>query len=210
VLLPPSRSLHRLNPLPPSEPAPPYSAAELISLRSWASSQSTPARRTNASVLLACGVGAGLSASEIGNLRVQNIVIDNAGVKVIVDGRRQREVPVLGEWEEPLRCRVDELAGNRFAFRENHTQFYPNIVSNFVNRSRVVGVRPQTQRMRTTWIIRHLAAGTHVVAFMDAAGVDSLEALTRYVRFVPRLDRREERKQLRNPRPSCPSSMFEL
>jgi len=38
--------------------------------------------------------------------------------------------------------------------------------------------------MRSTWITTQLSAGTHVRTLVAAAGVDSLEAFTRYLGFV--------------------------
>jgi len=174
----------RLKALPPSDPSAPYSAEELVSLRSWASGQSTASRRANASVLLAIGAGAGLSAFEIGELRVADIQVDELGVLVNVTGSRARSVPVLREWEDALIDRVASMDPEKYAFRENHTTFYPNLVSNFVDRGHPTRVRLTTQRLRATWIVRHLVAGTPVVALMDAAGVESLEAFTRYTAFV--------------------------
>lgn len=188
----------RLGPLPPSDPAAPYSARERRSLSSWASTQSTAARRANAEVLIAAGAGAGLSAAEIGDLRVRDIEVDDRGVVLVIGGERPRRVPVLREWEQPLINRTKALAPERFAFRENHTVFYPNLISNFVDRSKVVGVRPQSQRLRSTWIVHHLNAATPVAALMRAAGVESLEALTRYVRFVREIPPDAERGFLRD------------
>jgi len=174
----------RLEALPPSDPSAPYSAEELVSLRSWASGQSTSGRRANAAVLLALGAGAGLSASEIGELRVADIQVDDLGALVNVTGSRARSVPVLREWEAALIERVASMDPGRYAFRENHTTFYPNLVSNFVDRGHPTRVRLTTQRLRATWIVHHLDAGTPVVALMEGAGVESLEALTRYTRFA--------------------------
>lgn len=174
----------RLEALPPSDPSAPYSADELVSLRSWASGQSTAARRANAGVLLALGAGAGLSASEIGELRVADIQVDELGVLVNVAGSRARSVPVLREWEDALIERAASIDPRKYAFRENHTTFYPNLVSNFVDRGHPTRLRLTTQRLRATWIVYHLEAGTPVVALMEAAGVWSLEAFTRYAPFV--------------------------
>jgi len=91
---------------------------------------------------------------------------------------------VLREWEDALIDRVASMDPEKYAFRENHTTFYPNLVSNFVDRGHPTRVRLTTQRLRATWIVRHLVAGTPVVALMDAAGVESLEAFTRYTAFV--------------------------
>lgn len=199
TLLDPALVQRRLSPLPPSEPTAPYSRSELIALRSWAGTQSTEARRANAEVLLSLGAGAGLSAIEIGELRVGDILTDGLGVQLQVRGDRPRTVPVLREWEESLIERCANLAPERYAFRENHSAFYPNLVTNFVDRSRVVGVRPQSQRLRSTWIVRHLAAATPVALLLRTAGVESLEALTRYLRFVPESEVLEDRARLRDP-----------
>ena len=174
----------RLKALPPSDPSAPYSAEELVSLRSWAGGQSTAGRRANAAVLLALGAGAGLSASEIGELRVADIQVDELGVLVDVKGNRARSVPVLHEWEGALVERVASMDPEKYAFRENHTTFYPNLISNFVDRGHPARVRLTTQRLRATWIVHHLEAGTPVMALMEGAGVESLEAFTRYVRFT--------------------------
>jgi hypothetical protein len=186
----------RLAPMASSDPVEPYTVKEQISLRSWANGQSTPARRANARVLVGACLGAGLSASEVGSLRVRDIEVDEVGVVLAITGERARRVPVLEEWAAYLAGRVTQLSQESFAFRENHTAFYPNLVSNFVARSSRVGVRPQTQRMRATWIVRHLAEGTPVVLLMGAGGVDSLEALTRYVRFVPSVEWDAARRML--------------
>jgi integrase len=199
ALLPRSATPRRLKPLPPADPARPYSDKELVSLRNWADGQSTPARRANANILMSAGAGAGLTASEIGELRTSDVEMDSEGVLLLVRGDRSRVVPVLAEWDGPFSSRVAQLTPGSYLFRENHTEFYPNLVSNFVARSGRVGVKPQTQRLRATWIVRHLTAGTPVAPLMEAAGVDSLEAFTRYVRFVERGDAALERKAMIRP-----------
>ena len=196
VLLP-GLTQRRLAPLPPSDPTRPYKPKEEVTLRSWAAAQSTPARRANAQVLLALGFGAGLSASELGNVHTADLLIDPDGVVVHVAGEREREVPVLRTWEPALIARARLLAPDRFVFRENHTAFYPNLVSNFVNRSHAGAVRPQTQRMRTTWILYHLETGTPIVPFLNAAGIDSLQGLSRYLKFLPSVPPDVARSRLR-------------
>jgi hypothetical protein len=57
-------------------------------------------------------------------------------------------------------------------------------------------VMPQSQRMRSTWITQHLSAGTNVRVLVRAAGVESLEAFTRYLRFVHEPAALEARAQL--------------
>lgn len=43
---------------------------------------------------------------------------------------------------------------------------------------------PVPQRMRATWLVRHLDAGVRVDALLKAAGLDSLSVLDRYLPSV--------------------------
>ena len=74
-----------------------------------------------------------------------------------------------------------------FAFRPNHRPT-TRPWCRFVDRTYVVGLRPQTQRVHSTWITRQPAAETPVMPMLRVAGVDSLEALTRYLGLIPELD----------------------
>lgn len=184
LLLEPQNARRRLVPLASGKPSRPYSPEEQAALRSWARSETTAARRLNAEVLLSLGLGAGLSAIEIGNLRVADVIVDEIGVMVRVSQERVRTVPVLREWESALRNRRRDFAADCYVFREGRSMVYDNMISNFVGRSRNRDVLPQTQRLRATWIVHHLDASTPLAALVDAAGVESLEALTRYLGFV--------------------------
>lgn len=184
LFLEPRSAPRRLAPLSASKPSKPYSAVEQAILRSWSESESTAARRQNAQVLLALGFGAGLSTIEIGELRGSGLVVDDLGVLVSVSRGRVRTVPVLRSWEPALRERKRHLADDRYVFREGRSMVYDNMVSNFVSRSRSRDLLPQAQRLRATWIVHHLDAGTPLAAVLEAAGIESLEALTRYLKFV--------------------------
>jgi integrase len=184
AVLDPALVPRRLTPMRAADPSRPYLEREVIALQAWANSQSTEARRDNANVLLALGLGAGLSASEIGNLNVRDLCAHDAGVDVEILGPRARQVPVLDYWTGVLRERIAQLPGDRFAFREGHTSNYDNLISNFVSRSRSEGVLPQTQRMRATWVVHHLQNGVPLAQLLRASGVESLDALNRYMRFV--------------------------
>jgi len=125
VLLDRSSVPRRLAPLPPSDPAKPYTSKELVSLRSWASGQSTPGRRANAAVLMGAGAGAGLSASEISGLHVGDIEVDADGVLLHVREGRVRSVPVLDEWCDGLRDRAEQLPSDAFATGNSRICQYP-------------------------------------------------------------------------------------
>lgn len=197
ALLDPESVLVRLTPLPASDPVRPYSAAELEALRSWAAGQSTPTRRRDAATLLALGAGAGLAVEDMAELTAGMVLIDDVGVLVAVPGRRARLIPVLGEWEQPLVEAASSIRPECPLFREHRTTTNKNFVSNFVKNSSGVDIKPSVQRLRATWMVLHLAAGTPIVPLMHAAGVRSLEAFGRYVRFIPDVDPTEVREALR-------------
>lgn len=168
--------------LPAANPSKPYKEREIAAMLSWANSQRTPKRRASARNLLALGLGAGLSTSEIANLRNGDVTARDAETTVRVTGARAREVVMLRVWADELT--LDDLAdAERYVFRPDRHTSWRNVVSNFVGRL-PDDARPQPQRLRATWIVGHLSRGVNVSVLMRAAGVDSLEALTRYVQFV--------------------------
>lgn len=189
LLLSPQQRTGRLAPLPPPDPSRPYSASDVTALRSWAIGQSTQYMVVNCHVLLALGFGAGLSAAEITAACASDVVIDSEGVLVSVRGSRARLVPVLAEWEQPLIEVADAaIQSELYVFRPRRESTHKNLITNFIDKTNQGRVRVSTQRMRATWIVTHLSAGSPVKPLIAAAGVDSLEALTRYLRFVPDSD----------------------
>ncbi|MFK4729517.1 hypothetical protein ROT00_07510 [Agromyces mediolanus] len=186
ALLPAVRQ--RLAPLPPAEPSAPYTTAQLTSFRSWAAGQPTAAARQSAATLISLGAGAGLAARELAAVLPEDVIEDDEGVLVQVRGERERTVPLLQSWEELLLETRSQALSGRPLFRPTHGKFYPNIVTNFVARSDGIGLKPQSPRLRATWLVTLLTAGTPPQALLDAAGVASLEALTRFLAYVPATD----------------------
>ncbi|MCD2498502.1 hypothetical protein [Microbacterium nymphoidis] len=180
--------------LPPARPLRPYSDIEIASLRSWAGAQSTAERQRNAAVLLALGLGVGLSAAEIAETRARHVQIID-GVCIAVPGERARVVWAQNEWSGVLVEAMEPLQPDDYLFRSRRTSSWPNVITNFVGSS-TQELRPQTQRMRATWIVTHLKAGTKVSILLRAAGVDSLEAFTRYTVFLPEPTPEEAREAL--------------
>jgi hypothetical protein len=191
----------RLPPMPASDPSEPYDRKQLVSVISWARGQSTADRRTNAHLLVALGLGAGLSAQEIIELRMSDIRRVGHDVDITIRSGRDRTVPMLHEFADIM----PELAAaepNTFAFRPGRRLAYVNAISNFVARSRVATIHPQTQRMRATWIVRHLDAGTPLLVLTRAAGLESLDALARFERFVAEIPSDTAARALRYADPS--------
>lgn len=172
-----------LRPLGGSDPSAPYTAREVVTLKSWAIAQTTAERRSNAEALLALGLGAGLAGREIVNLTVGDIQADDDGVLILIRGDRARSVPVLREWERALTERVNSRQAETWAFREQHAAANRNLITDFVSHSEGK-IRLQARRMHATWIVQHLEAGTPLVPLLHAAGLHSPEALDRFLKFV--------------------------
>lgn len=200
LLLPPQTKVSRLAPMPPSDALSPYAPHEITALRSWARGLNTQYRREQAHLLLALGLGAGLSNAEILAVQSRHIHVDDEGVLVEVVGRRPRIVPMLATWEQVLidYCLARPLNAHQYVFRPRRTSQDSNTIGNFVDRTRPGTVKATAQRMRVTWIVTHLRAGSPLTALIEAAGVDSLEALTRYLKYVPGKDLSEVRAQFRS------------
>ena len=178
----------------------PYSPREVTLLRTWASNLNTDYRRINMTVILALGLGAGLKAHEMSAMTCGDVTVDDEGVLVHVRaGTSPRTVPVLEQWEETLAVvaaaamRSEQwlmLPKRRLAQSSN---MLPNFTLDLPNRP--VSVR--AQRLRATWIVDHLSAGTPVGLLAQAAGMDSASALGPYITHVPNLDPVAGRQMLR-------------
>ncbi len=166
-------------PLYGSEPSAPYTARDIADLRLWAMVQAE-SRRTSARVLLALGIGAGLTSSELCAVVSNNISED--GAWVVVPGSRARTVQVGEEWRDALTVARD---GDNVAVFQPGVRWYPNKVSDFVRSTRGDQLRPKPQRMRSTWLVLQMQRGMPVQDLLFAAGVKSLDALARFERFLP-------------------------
>jgi integrase len=175
----------------------PYTTSEVESLKYWANGQRTEVMRRKARSMLCLCMGAGLRAIEVAAIRRSDVVVDGEGVLVIVhapDGTRF--VPMLAEWEPLLRQTVEGLASDDFLFGTADRTTYRNLIPNFVGRS-IGDIRPQSNRLRATWVVTHLRMRSDMRALMEAAGVSKFENLARYLQYVPELDSTEYRLHLR-------------
>lgn len=178
----------------------PYTPREIALLRAWASGQSTNYRRVNATLLLALGLGAGLSSREMCGLRAGDVTVDDDGVLLDVTvGTRPRVVPVMAAWEEPLAAFARAtLRSDQWLLMPNRQQEYKrSAVSDFMATTNDRPFPINTHRLRSTWIVHHLAIGTPVLLLARAAGTASPQALGRYLEHVPDVDPALARRHLR-------------
>lgn len=171
----------------------PYTAAELAMLRSWAGGQSNARRRHNAAVAVALGAGAGLRPQELRSIRSDAVETSARGLTVHLTNR---SVPVLREWENPLHeaLRSNHIDGYLFHTQANRED--PKLLTDFIRSTSGLEIKPVPQRLRATWLVTQLQARVPLATLLDAAGLNSLESLTPYLRFLPETsDATEELRQ---------------
>lgn len=185
-------------PTTPQNTAAPYDDLDLHLLESWATGQSTAARRRSAGVVLALCTGAGLKANELLQVRRRDILADADGVLVTVNAGA-RTVPLLARFETLLLNSIAEIEPEHWVFgspkRVKHG--ISTITTFLYDTDRGNEPDPVTTRMRNTWLITHLIAGTNMRALMTAAGVTKFEHLDQLVAHVPAPHASTYRRQLR-------------
>lgn len=173
-------------PIPRSDPTPPYGAAEIAALRSWARAQGSAVRRRDASALLAMGFGAGLATRELLSVRAEDVDVRGGDdMHILVWSRRPRLVPVLPAWQPGLREALSERDQNQWVFRVGRTGVRPAQVTDFLHRGHTTELDVRPARMRTTWLLTHLQAGTPPGDLLRIAGLEHLAALDRIRGFLP-------------------------
>lgn len=172
-------------PIPRSDPTPPYTVAEIAALRSWASAQGSNVRRRDAAVLLAMGFGAGLATRELLSVRTGDIDVRGDEIHILVWSGRPRLVPVLSAWQPGLRAAIGELGDDQWVFRVGRTGVRSAQITDFLHRGHTTKLDVRPARMRTTWLLAHLQAGTPPRDLLRIAGLEHLAALDRIRRFLP-------------------------
>ena len=174
----------------------PYSPSEVELLRSDATNQPTPARLRGARALLALGLGAGLDGRWVARVEARSVSRRGLVVEVRVGDPAARLVVVRAEWEDEVidlarTAGSDYLIGGRSEAR--------NRVADLAKRlARPAGhPRLSPARLRSTWLLAHLEAGTRLPELCCAAGLQGFEVLSDLMPLVARLERREADALLR-------------
>lgn len=201
---PSGTSRRPLRPLGASPGSAPYSDAEIARLRSWAATQTTDRRRCDADVLLALGLGAGLYGAEIIRTTRADIIPTVDGVDVVVRGDAPRIVPLIAEWAATLQQQVFDPDDATPVFRPGRQAgLNANLITDLVSRGHIAdpstpgkNLQIRARRMRSTWIVRHLEAGTATLPLLQAAGVANLQALDRFIIHAKRPERLDQALRL--------------
>ena len=177
----------RATPFPGARAPAPYSPAERAELAALAAAQRDPANRSSALALVVFGIGAGLRPGELVALRGSDITRHGRRIVVHVSGPAARLVPVTPDYAGRAR-ELARRAGSDFVFRPGPAdRSYKNFVSSFTRGLAADPAAPglSLRRARSTFICRHLAAGTPVPVLLAVTGIAEAGSLARYARHVP-------------------------
>ena len=180
--------------------SPPYTDDELDTLWRVADSMGTVEQQQALKTMLVAGAGAGLDGQWYPHLRPADIRREGGGVVAAVGNPAPRTVTVLAEWED----RFWQVALT--ARRRDDRYLISGRGGNPAKRMDGVlyrlgdppgAPRFNTYRLRNTWLVRHLAMGTHLAVLAEAAGMKHIKTLSDLLPFVPPVSVSEARRLLR-------------
>lgn len=148
----------------------PYTQAEIAAYLGLADAQPTLARRMRAIGLICLGAGAGLTGTDLREVRGSDVIARSGGLVVEVRGRRPRVVPVLGRYHLSLVASAafageDWLIGGLDPGRRNVVTPLISALSGGSDLDRL-----DIRRLRSTWLTG-VADSLGLKAFMEAAGI---------------------------------------
>ncbi|WP_146071832.1 site-specific integrase [Cryobacterium sp. Y50] len=185
-----------MTPLARKRVAEPYSAREMEEFSLWALGQVTAEKRRRAMLMLVLCAGAGLRPSDVSTIYPDDVVVDELGIVLTIHGTNPRTVPLLRPWEEWMVAILAQAPSDIPVWGKTNTTRASNLLSNFSQYT--VGLRPRSDRLRATWIVAHLRAGTRIKELTRALGVEKFEHLPRYLEHVQTLDPPHYRAELRD------------
>jgi hypothetical protein len=164
----------------------PYNAAELDALRQDTRTQPTERRSRAARALLALGAGAGLDGRWAARVTASDVSVRGEAVTIRVGAPAARVVPVLATWEAEI---IDLAKSGGTEFLVGGYSTHRNRAGALARRVIVAHGHPRlsSARLRSTWLVTHLAAGTRLPELAAAAGLQSVTVLSDLLAYVPRL-----------------------
>jgi hypothetical protein len=179
--------------------AAPYTLDELRSLRSDSVAQPTARRVRAARALLALGAGAGLDGRWVARVDAGDVATQGGVVLVTVGAPSARIMPVLAGWEDEV-LELAATAGGEFLVGGRSVS---KNRADSLAASLIVGnghPRFSASRLRSTWLVTHLAMGTRLPELARAAGLQGVTVLSDLLPFVPALDEESALEVLRGTR----------
>lgn len=159
----------------------PYSPAEIQKFRDWATGQLTLEKRDRAMLMLVLCAGAGVRPGDIPLIHARHVRVDDEGILITIPSDNPREVPLLAEWENWMTALLDRLPTDVALWGKVNRRRTHNLTSAFTENS--YGNPPRADRLRHTWMLRHLDAGVPMKDFCRAAGITKMQHLHLLLEF---------------------------
>lgn len=206
LINPPEHLVDRVS-LGTRDATPPHGSDDEVALWAWSRGLRPLTRRQRVQGILALGLGVGARRSDMAETRGRDVVRDAAGVHVTLRpassaGFRTRTVTCREAWEDRL-WHIAQATGPDsplvapWAQRVNLDSF-DETVREAPSLGAPSGIAPA--RLRNTWLVHHLAAGTPLAILMAAADVSTLKTLNDLLDHVPAASIEQVQATLRQAR----------
>lgn len=165
----------------------PYSISEIQSILFTIRYQPTEERRKHLMAAVSLGLGAGINANELLELRRCDIQDhQHNGLEIRVSGKNPRTVWLLNEYEGELRDGISGLSPRSLVAvgKEKSGRNAINLLYSGVFQSGTDVIKIEQVRLRNTWLIRLLEAPIPLALVMQVAGLTSARSLTDLVHHV--------------------------
>lgn len=152
-----------------SVPDKPYTEHDIVEIRDWANFKQRGFVTRNKRLVLALGLGAGLTGKEMDELRWNQIAFDSKGFVVHLP---DRDIPVHHDFDRALRenrpVHEDGLSDYVLSpTRKRRLQSATTVIVNSADQ----GLTPTLSRMRITWINQCVTAGIPPRVVQKVAGI---------------------------------------
>lgn len=165
----------------------PYTEAEVIRLWEIAAQQPTATLRRRMRIYLALGLGAGMHAREYYTATGTDLRHEHGVTVLSVHGTAAREVPVLDDcaallWDVAAKFPGQALLGVVAPVSDRSRLWH---LTRHMEMPRGVA-RPESQRLKTTWIVRLATNGVPLQEIMVAAGYSTFRTFNNLAAHLPR------------------------
>jgi integrase len=146
-------------------------------------SRNTDRRRHNAySILALCG-GAGLTAAELVDARIEDITTEGRHLFVNVNGTHPRRVPIWAPWHSTLHRAIDDRTSGHLFHGNRSEEYPPRLVQQFLDEN-IWELRPSPTRLRLTWVVRQIENDLPLSVLLAICGFTNASALNAYRRHL--------------------------